>query len=63
MTFQFTSKTNDVLLAAQQLALQHSHIELNPIHIAVALFSAEDGGIAQSLCSRVGISPNQVRKL
>eukprot|EP00474_Spongospora_subterranea_P008393 CRZ08851.1 hypothetical protein [Spongospora subterranea] len=60
MSYQFTTKTNEILLAAQELALQHRHIELSPVHIAMALFSSTDGGIAQSVCNRIGTTTAQV---
>lgn len=60
MTYQFTNKTHEVIAAAQQLAFDNSHIELTPAHIAIALFAPNIDGVAQRLCSRVGVILSQV---
>jgi ATP-dependent Clp protease ATP-binding subunit ClpB len=40
---KFTDKTNAILLAAQTLATESSHVELTPIHLFQALLDDEDG--------------------
>jgi len=42
-TENFTDKTNELLLGAQQLAQDSAHIQLLPIHVAVALFAEQNG--------------------
>ncbi|SPQ97871.1 unnamed protein product (mitochondrion) [Plasmodiophora brassicae] len=56
MSYNFTTKTNEVLLGAQEVAMKNSHVEMAPVHVAISLFSAGDG-VARSLCMRVGITP------
>jgi ATP-dependent Clp protease ATP-binding subunit ClpB len=57
----FTEKTNELLLAAQQLAQDNSHLQLLPLHVAVVMF-AEPGGLGQQVCEKVGVDPIQVNR-
>ncbi|KJE91730.1 heat shock protein [Capsaspora owczarzaki ATCC 30864] len=50
----FTDKTNALLAAAQQLALDNAHAAMTPLHVAVALFADEDG-LARAVCQRAGV--------
>ncbi|RKO91321.1 P-loop containing nucleoside triphosphate hydrolase protein, partial [Blyttiomyces helicus] len=52
----FTDKTSQTLAKAQSLAQEHSHVQVYPVHIAVALFEDEDA-LARSVCSRAGGDP------
>lgn len=55
----FTDKTNEVLLAAQQLAQDSSHLQLLPIHVAVTLFD-DKNSLGQQVCSKAGADGQQV---
>jgi ATP-dependent Clp protease ATP-binding subunit ClpB len=59
---KFTQKVTEILNAAQELAQEHSHQQLTPIHVAVAMFedkeglakaalAKQDGGAADALAS------------
>eukprot|EP01114_Cavostelium_apophysatum_P006780 TRINITY_DN1824_c0_g1_i1.p1 TRINITY_DN1824_c0_g1~~TRINITY_DN1824_c0_g1_i1.p1 ORF type:complete len:901 (-),score=333.30 TRINITY_DN1824_c0_g1_i1:124-2826(-) len=55
----FTDKTNQILSAAQELAREHQHVQLTPIHVAVAIFSDEDG-LGKSILSKCGVDVQTV---
>jgi len=57
----FTEKTNEILSAAQELAREHSHVQLTALHIAVALYSDADG-LAKSITSKCGADPQNVER-
>lgn len=46
---KFTDKTNEALVKAQELARDHSHIQMSPLHVAVALIQDRDGLLRQVL--------------
>ncbi|ORX64072.1 AAA ATPase domain-containing protein [Basidiobolus meristosporus CBS 931.73] len=46
---QFTEKTLKVISAAIELAREHGHIQLSPIHIACALFSDTDNFLKMAI--------------
>lgn len=52
----FTEKTNQILVAAQELARESSHVQLSPLHVAVALFEDPDG-LAKSIAQKTGVDP------
>jgi ATP-dependent Clp protease ATP-binding subunit ClpB len=60
MSYEFTTQTNEVLLKAQQLVIEHSNVELAPLHVACALFANGDS-LAGRLCSVLGASINAVQ--
>lgn len=49
----FTDKTNQSLVAAQELASENKNVQLAPVHVAIVLFS-EPNGLGQSIVNRVG---------
>eukprot|EP00898_Chlorokybus_atmophyticus_P006352 jgi/Chlat1/6718/Chrsp50S06425 len=58
---QFTDKTSALLNQAVELAQEHSHPQLYPIHVAVVLFSDPDG-IGRSVCEKAGVDPLLVER-
>ncbi|KAI8998154.1 P-loop containing nucleoside triphosphate hydrolase protein [Gaertneriomyces semiglobifer] len=52
----FTDKTSTVLGAAQELCREYSHVQLQPVHIAAALFDDEDG-LIRSILTKAGGDP------
>ncbi len=60
-TQNFTDKTNDIISAAQNLAIENSHVQLTPIHVAVALFTDADG-LAKSICTKAGVDGQVVER-
>ncbi|PRP76580.1 hypothetical protein PROFUN_15012, partial [Planoprotostelium fungivorum] len=57
----FTRQTNEVLMAARDLALENSHPQLSPIHVALALL-ADEGGLAKSICNKASIDPQLIER-
>jgi ATP-dependent Clp protease ATP-binding subunit ClpB len=57
---RLTLKTQEALAAAQRLAQQHGHAQVEPEHLAVALLDQE-GGLAVSLLQRIGVNHAAVR--
>jgi ATP-dependent Clp protease ATP-binding subunit ClpB len=55
----FTEKSRTALVAAQELAQNHQHPQVEPIHLAVALFSDPDG-LARRLADKVGANSKRV---
>lgn len=51
----FTEKTNQILVAAQDLARETSNVQLAPVHLALALFTDADG-LAKNICKKGKIS-------
>src|SRR4051812_34684134 len=49
----FTEKTRAALVAAQQAAQEAHHPQVEPAHLAVALF-ADEGGLAGRLAGKLG---------
>jgi hypothetical protein len=46
---QFTEKTGQVLVAAQDLARESSHVELTPLHLMKALLDDADVSIIDNI--------------
>ena len=52
---RFTLKAQEALAAAQKLAQERGHAQVEPEHLAVALLDQE-GGLAVSIFERIGVS-------
>eukprot|EP00126_Sphaerothecum_destruens_P013265 Sdes_comp22699_c0_seq1m21114 len=49
----FTEKTKSILSKAQELALDHQHTNVAPVHIALGLVKDQDG-LCDQLCKKMG---------
>lgn len=49
----WTDKTNKIIKAAQELAIESSHVAVYPLHIAVCLLQ-DEGGLAKSIFEKAG---------
>lgn len=49
----FTQKVNETLTAAQELASEHSHQQLSPIHVAIVLFEDPEGVARAAIAKQV----------
>src|SRR5687767_2520075 len=54
-----TEKSRLALVGAQEQAVSHDHAQVEPIHLAVALF-ADDTGLARRLADKVGAKTNVI---
>ncbi len=54
-----TEKSRLALVGAQEQAVSHDHAQVEPIHLAVALF-ADDSGLARRLADKVGVKTNAI---
>ena len=54
-----TEKSRNALVAAQEQATGHGHPQVEPIHLAVALFADADG-LARRLAEKVGADPRAI---
>ena len=54
-----TEKSRNALVAAQEQATSHSHPQVEPIHLALALFVDADG-LARRLAEKVGADPRAI---
>ena len=59
-TNQYTQKTLEALQAAQQLAVEYQHNQLEPEHLLHALASQEQGLIPQ-LLQKLNVDPGSFR--
>ncbi len=57
----WTDKTAEAITKAKELAEESAHVQLTPIHLAVVLFSEEDG-LARSIASKAGVEPQTVER-
>lgn len=55
----WTEKTAEAVTKAKDLAEEHSHVQLSPVHLAVILFSEEDG-LARTIAAKAGAQPERV---
>jgi len=53
---KYTEKAQQALLAAQELASQHNHSQIEPEHILLALVR-QAGGVVPQVLSKMGIAP------
>lgn len=53
----FTDKTNEIIKSAHDLALDSSHIQMTPVHLALALLADEEG-LATQLFKKAGADIN-----
>jgi len=57
---KFTTKSQEALQAAQELAESRAHPELTPEHLALALLDQE-GGIVTPILNKMSVPPDRVR--
>lgn len=57
---KLTRRSREALMAAQNLAVEHNHQEIRPIHLLDALINQENGLVA-SLIQKLGTDPATVR--
>jgi len=56
-----TDKAQEAIQASHELAVEHGHSQLTPLHLAAALF-AEDNGLASSIATKAKVDPVNVRR-
>lgn len=59
---KFSNKTSAALAEAQKLASQHGHIEMTPLHLAIAIFSDEQG-LGRTLVKKLGVDPQALERV
>jgi len=57
----FTDKVNEVLSTAKDIACEEQHIQLEPIHVAVALFK-DEAGLANRVAQKAGVDPSEIQR-
>jgi ATP-dependent Clp protease ATP-binding subunit ClpB len=62
MNFELTDKTREAITHANDLALEHQHAQLRPLHLACVIFSDVDG-LARRMVEKVGKDPKNVERL
>ncbi len=58
---KYTEKAQQALLAAQELATEYSHSQVEPEHILLALVRQADGVVPQVL-SKMGVAPQTLER-
>ncbi|MEJ5225849.1 MAG: Clp protease N-terminal domain-containing protein, partial [Anaerolineales bacterium] len=58
---KFTQKSQEAILGAQQLAQEHHHQAIEPIHLALALIRQE-GGVVPAIVTKVAGSTLAIRE-
>ena len=58
---KFTIKAQDAVTRAQELAQQHNHSEILPLHLLAALL-AEEGGVVTPILQKVGANLGRVQQ-
>jgi ATP-dependent Clp protease ATP-binding subunit ClpB len=58
---RFTEKLQEAVRSAQSLAVRHGHQQVDVEHLLAALLDQE-GGLATSILSRAGVSPEALRR-
>ncbi len=56
---RYTNKAQQALMAAQSLATDHGHTNIEPVHVLAGLLAQEDG-VAPQLVAKIGASPAAV---
>ena len=56
---KFTIKSQEALTAAQQIAEQHEHQQIEPEHLLLAVVQ-QDEGIAKTILKKLGAEPQAV---
>ncbi len=56
---KFTIKSQEALTAAQQIAEQHEHQQIEPEHLLLAIVQQDDG-IAKTILKKLGAEPQAV---
>ncbi|KAI3436547.1 hypothetical protein D9Q98_005963 [Chlorella vulgaris] len=54
---KFTAKVGELLTAAQELAQEHDHQQVTPLHVAIVMFE-DEGGLARAALSKHAASPD-----
>ena len=54
-----TEKSRAALMSAQEQATSHDNAQVEPVHLAVALF-ADDSGLARRLAEKVNADPRTI---
>jgi ATP-dependent Clp protease ATP-binding subunit ClpB len=58
---KWTNKTSEIFIAAQELAKNYSNVQLEPAHLALAMFN-EPNGLASSICDKSGGNSKEIIK-
>jgi len=58
---KYTEKAQQALLAAQELASQYSHSQIEPEHLLLALVRQADGVVPQVL-PKLGVAPRELER-
>jgi ATP-dependent Clp protease ATP-binding subunit ClpB len=58
---KMTVKAQEAVQSAQEIAAQHEHQQIEPLHLLAALV-AQDGGVVPPLVTRLGIRPETLTK-
>ncbi|PZR96318.1 MAG: ATP-dependent chaperone ClpB [Candidatus Chloroheliales bacterium] len=56
---KFTEKAQEALAAAQEIAQRHSHSQLTPDHLLLALVEQE-GGVVPQILQKMGVQPGEI---
>jgi len=59
---KFTVKAQEALATAQQIAMEHSHTVLSPLHLLSALLS-DDEGMASMIIKKIGSRIDRIRQM
>src|SRR3954468_15524890 len=59
---KFTTKAQEAVQRAQELAQQKNHAEILPLHLLAALL-AEEEGVVTPLLQKLGANPSQLRQV
>eukprot|EP00047_Mylnosiga_fluctuans_P020373 m.91656 g.91656 ORF g.91656 m.91656 type:complete len:901 (-) comp8494_c0_seq4:165-2867(-) len=57
---EFTDKLNEILLETKNVAIEASNAQVDPIHIAIALFKDKDG-LGSRIVEKGGVDPESLR--
>jgi hypothetical protein len=57
----FTDKTNEYISAARNLALEGRHVQITPLHLALAIL-ADPEGLGKQICNKAQVDPIVVER-
>src|SRR6266508_1136836 len=58
---RLTEKAREAVLAAQEIAQDHNHQQVDAEHLLLALLD-QDGGLTPELLRRMGVDPGELRR-
>ncbi len=60
---KFTIKAQEAIAGAQNLAITHNHSTISPLHLLYTLLDEGPQGLANTIISKIGTNPDQIKSI